>query len=1010
MRVRSVLVLFFVGMMTITVVPFVISMPALCADDIDFERTIRPLLLRSCGACHGPTVQKNGLRLDAKSFALKGGDGGPVITAGNNLESELIRRVTSDDPEQRMPPEGEPIPPSEIELLKNWIDQGANWPETEYDRNAMTDSRLNHWAWQPVVDVEVSPLSASLAADEKVFNEIDQLIATKLSDKGLTYSPEADRKTLIRRLSFDLHGIPPSHDEVQQFIEDRQPLAYERLIDRMMSSPHYGERWARHWLDIAHYADTHGFERDQRRDNAWRYRDWVIRALNDDRPYDQFLKDQLAGDALRPDDPEAIAATGFLAAGPWDFVGQAETPSPALKRLARADDLDDMVTQVMTAACGVTINCARCHDHKLDPISQREYYSMWAVFAGVKRGERIVSQAEQNELAKRKATLEQQLTVVRSDLAKLRGDGWSLSDIVGGGDGRGSGQAGRGVDPGSGKTTDAKRGFLENAAANIFHPSDVRFVDGVVIPDGNDSGDVVVSSTGMVAHRIPNTSGKAWDAIRNGPVNSQFSTTLGGIDFAKDGHSLLSLHANSAITFDLNELRQNGLPEALRLRSSVGYFGETPRFGASFHVCLDGEIAAEHLGLGRDDGLVEIDIEIPETIRFLTLAATDHGNDIGHDQICFADAQLESQPAKRTEVDAQQLAALTKKIAEFEQLIAGIPEPARIYATLTETPPAIHVLQRGNPEQPGDEVSPGAIACVSALSATFGDRETPESQRRIALANWITSPENPLTRRVIVNRLWHHHFGTGLVDTPSDFGLGGSRPSHPELLDWLAARLLKEGWSLKAMHRLMCLSAAYRQSSLTGDTEVAEKASKVDSENRLLWRQNPRRLDAESLRDAVLTVSGKLNSEMFGPGYRDFEYKEEYAPVYTYITADKPELWRRSIYRFVVRTTPDQFMATLDCPNAANLTPARNTTTTALQALALFNNDFMLRQAEYFAQRLLAESDKTNETQIQRAFQLAFGRDATDDEFVAANTLLKSRGLAELCRALLNSNEFVYVD
>jgi len=1010
MGIRAKLVSCTLRMSAVAVLAILFTPATSFGTDVDFEKTIRPLLLHRCSSCHGPDVQKSGLRLDAKSFALRGSDGGSVIVAGKSSDSELIRRTTSHDPDLRMPPEGDRLSPSEIQLLQQWIDEGANWPESDYDRSALTDPRLNHWAWQAVRDVEVPPQTAEMAMDERSFGEIDRFLGARLSEQGLMFSPEADRRTLIRRLSFDLLGLPPTPEQVQQFVEDEDPRAYERLVDRLLASPHYGERWARHWLDIAHYADTHGFERDQRRDNAWRYRDWVIRAINSDLPYDQFLRDQIAGDVLRPDDPEAVAATGFLAAGPWDFVGQAETPSPVLKRLARADDLDDMVTQVMTAACGVTINCARCHDHKLDPVSQREYYSMTAIFAGVRRGDRVVSKAEEDELANRRVMLEQQLKDDRSELAKLRGDGWSLADIVGGGDGHGSGKAGMAIDPATGKATDARRGFLENAAVNRFSPSDVRFVDGVVIPDGNDTGEVVIASTGLVAKGIPKTSGKAWDAIRNGPVNSQFSTSLNGIDFASDGHSLLSLHANSAITFDLDELRRSGLPEQLQLRSSVGYFGQTPREGASFHVFLDGNLITERIGLGRDDGLQEIRVAIPATARFLTLMATDHGNGIGHDQICFADAQLEPQSAARTESNVQQIAALEKQIAAVQQQIAGLPQPARIYAVIPETPPTMHVMVRGNPEQLAEEVSPGAIACLSGLSATFGNGDLREGQRRSALAAWITSTENPLTPRVIVNRLWHYHFGAGLVDTPSDFGLGGSLPSHPELLDWLATRLLKEDWSLKAIHRLICLSAAYRQSSLTGVRDVDEKAQSIDSENRLLWRQNARRLEAESLRDAVLAVSGRLNTEMFGPGYRDFEYKEEYAPVYTYITADKPDLWRRSIYRFIVRTTPDQFMATLDCPNAANLTPARNITTTALQALALFNNDFMLRQAGYFAQRLQAEVGDVKETQIQRAFQLAFGRDATAEEAAAATALIESRGLSELCRALLNANEFVYID
>ncbi len=992
------------------------------AADVDFEQDVRPLFQKHCIACHGPDDQKSGLRLDAKSLAFKGGDGGAVIAAGKSSESQLIVRITSNDPDLRMPPDGGALSESETNILRNWIDQGAEWKETDYDTNAAIDSRLDHWAWHASEDVQIPELPSTMNNDGRLFNGIDKFVAAKLSEHELTFSPEADRRTLIRRLSFDLLGLPPTPEQVAAFVNDDSPQAYESLVDQFLASPHYGERWARHWLDIAHYADTHGFERDQRRDNAWRYRDWVIRAFNDDMPYDKFLQDQIAGDVLRPDDANAVAATGFLAAGPWDFVGQAETPSPVLKRLARADDLDDMITQVMTSACAVTINCARCHDHKLDPISQREYYSVVSVFAGIKRGDRLLSTREQADFSAKKNRLEKELADARNQLAMIRRDGWSLSDIVGGGDGHGSGNIGQAIDTAPGKSTSLKRGFLENASANVFTKSDLKFVDGVVIPDGGNPttggpGEVVVTSTGLKAQGIANTSGRAWDAIRNGPVNSQFSTSLDGIDFATDDHSLLSLHANAAITFDLEAMRASGMPIEVNLRAQAGYFGQTPKAGASFAVYLDARPIVERTAIGRDDGLIEIIAEIPSSVRFLTLMATDHGNDISHDQICFANARLEPRDSDTNDPDAALVTELTKTVNRLKQELADLREPARIYAALAETPPAVHVQLRGNPEQTGDEVRPGVIACVSTIEAEFGDSTLSDAQRRIAITNWITSANNPLTRRVIVNRLWQHHFGVGLVDTPSDFGRGGSLPSHPELLDWLAARLLRDAWSLKKIHRLICLSATYRQSSGVSpendpnlDTGRMTKAMQTDSGNRLLWRQNARRLDAESLRDAVLTVSGKLNKEMYGPGYRDFDYKEEYAPVYTYVTTDKPELWRRSIYRFIVRTTPDQFLATLDCPNAANLTPTRNTTTTALQALALMNNDFMLRQAKYLADRVELNAAASRPEQIDRLFSLAFGRKPTETEQVAAQKLFQKSNLTELCRAVLNSNEFVYID
>ena len=993
------------------------------AEPIDFAREVAPLLETRCLRCHSAEKAKGGLSLSSKQGLLNGGDSGPVVVAGKPEESPLWKMVSGNKPE--MPAEGTPLTEREVGLLRDWIAAGADWPETLLLRERAMAGR-DWWAIKPVQRPAVPMSGTRMEGDvaSRTHNEIDRFVMTKLAESGLTPSPEADRRTLIRRLSFDLHGLPPTPEEVAAFEVDRNERAYETLVDRLLESPHYGERWARHWLDVAHYADTHGFERDQRRDNAWRYRDWVIRALNADLPYDEFLRDQIAGDVLRPDDPEAVIATSFLAAGPWDFVGQAETKSEVLKRAARADDLDDLVTQVMTAACGVTINCARCHDHKLDPISQRDYYGLWAVFAGVKRGERDVSPSEVRELAARRQSLNAELQLIRREQARLSGRHFDLADIVGGGDGLGSGKLGDGIDPLTGRTQTAKRGFLEGVQPNVFAKSSVKFVEGVVVPDQSPEG-TPISSTGLRVKHVPKTAGQVWDAVRFGPVNSQFSTKLDGIDYATDGHTLLSLHANVAITFDLKAVRDaSGLAE-LRFTATAGYFGETPKNGASFAVYVDGDLKHERKGIGRDDGGSAVTLPLPATAQFLTLMATDGGNGIGHDQICFADAWLlPAQPAPMTDTDRAELARLQVRRVEVEQQIASLPAAARVYGVVVETPPLVKVLSRGNPEQPAEEVAPAALACLVELPAELGTSQATDGDRRKAFANWVTSPKNPLTRRVVVNRLWHHHLGTGLVETPSDFGLGGGRPSHPELLDWLAEELLTRQWSLKSMHRLICTSATYRQQSSSASGANVLRGRDRDAGNRLLWRMTPRRLDAESLRDAVLTVSGKLNRQMFGPGYRDFEYQEEYAPVYRYITADSPELWRRSVYRFAVRTTTHPFLTTLDCPSPANLVPARNVTTTALQSLALLNNDFMLRQSEYFAQRVAdevktagdAKTDRTGDaspdiaSQVTRAFQLAFGRTPTRLEATAAQALVESRGLAVLCRMLLNANEFAYVD
>jgi len=965
---------------------------------IDFATEIRPLFESHCFECHGPEKQKASFRLDLRAAAMKGGSDGPAILAGKSGESSLIEHVSAPvGDEARMPPKGEGLSAAEIDLLKRWIDAGAPWP----DALAGADERLSHWAWQPLSKAGEVVLSGGKG------HPVDAFIEAKRAGAGLSASPEAGRAALIRRLSFDLHGLPPSPEAVEAFLKDESPDAYEQLVDRLLASPHFGERFARHWLDLAHYADTHGFERDKRRDHAWRYRDYVIGSFNADKPYLRFLQEQIAGDALWPEDPDAVVATGFLAAGPWDFVGQVETRSDELRRSARALDLDDMVTQVMNASVAMTVNCARCHDHKLDPITQEEYYRLTAVFAGVKRDDRVVSEAAQREYDERHAALTKRKATIDHAIAKLEGRGISLSDLVGGGDGTGTGKMRQGIDPRSGVVQARDFGDLGNVKVNQFTRAKVPFIDGVFIPEGQNGKSVIpVSSSGITITGLPTTSGKAWDAIRNGPVASQHSPVAGGIDFTKDGRSLLGLHANAGITFDLAAIREATGEKGMRLTAQLAYFGQEGTNTADVWVFLDGKKGLIRRGLTRKDGLVAIDLPIAEGVRFLTLVATDGGNGYGHDQIGFGDVRLVPDPPRDlTEGAAKELTRLRTERNAIAKEIASLGAPPKVYAVVPEAKmPEVRLLRRGEPGAPdGDPLAPGAVAALAMLDPEFGDLATDAGQRRAALAEWITHPDNALTRRVIVNRLWQWVFGQGLVATPSDFGFGGDRPSHPELLDWLAAEFDRRNGSLKDMLRLLLTSATYRQ-----DSRFSESAPgvAVDAGNRLLWRQNPRRIEAEAVRDAVLAVSGKLNPERGGPGFEDFTYEEAYAPIYRYVTADDPKLWRRSIYRYTVRTTPSRFMTTLDCPDPASFTPKRNVTTTPLQSLALYNNDFILRQARYFAERL----EKEGGDPVPRAYQLAFGRSPQKEEAGLARQFIADEGLFAFCRALFNANEFVYVD
>jgi mono/diheme cytochrome c family protein len=979
---------------------------------VDFARDVAPIFEGYCLRCHTDDSAKGDVSLRT-SRDLRDNE---YVVSGRPDESHLWALVTSQKGKPpAMPKEGSSLSLQQLETLRDWIEQGADWP-ADVVLQQRTKADASWWSLKPVRSVQI-PAAAKITEEQisKSDHPIDRFVRAKLAENNISPSSRADRRTLIRRLYFDLLGLPPAPETVANFVANNDPLSYENMVDELLQSQHLGERWARHWLDIAHYADTHGFERDKRRDNAWRYRDYVIRSFNADKPYDQFLREQIAGDVLSPNDDEAVVATGFLAAGPWDFVGQVETKSPVLRRASRALDLDDMVTQVMTATMAMTVNCARCHDHKLDPITQREYYQLTAVFAALKRGDRDLGTDARLRYESTVARLESAINEASLSIGQMEGREIDLADVVGGGTGFGTGRKGIGLDARTGKTQERPFGDLGNVKPGNFAKVGHPFIDGVFVPANEESP---ITSTGLKATGLPENSGKAWDMIRNGPVSSQFSTKLGAVDFNTAGHSMIGLHANAGITFDLAAIRgvvsvqntqsaaDNVTTTTLEFTAVAGYGGKPEEPSAEFRVFLDGALQ-QHGRVGRSDA-VPVQLSIPSSAHWLTLISTDGGNGYGHDQISFGDPYIRMKTtAIHHPAQEQQLAELRRKRKQLEQQLAEAGEPPVFFGVVSESPPAVHVLDRGDPESPGDIVNPGALAW-KGTPAEFGSTVTSDAQRRSALAEWTTSESNPLTARVIVNRLWHWHFGQGIVSTPSDFGFGGGQPSHSKLLDWLAMELVRHNWRLKHIHRLIVTSETYQQVSV--DHRNRSGRSQIDADNRLLWRMNPRRLEAEAIRDSVLTVSGKLNRQAYGPGYRDFDYQEAYAPIYTYRTADSPELWRRSVYRFIVRTTPPQFMTTLDCPDPANMTPVRNVTTTPLQSLALFNNDFMLKQAKYFAERLRAEHPNDIPKQMAQAFEIALARHATITELQYTAQLVQQHGLLHLCRALFNANEFVYVD
>jgi hypothetical protein len=767
---------------------------------------------------------------------------------------------------------------------------------------------------------------------------LDAFVLARLEAEGLAPGPEADRRTLIRRATFDLLGLPPTPAEVEAFLDDSAPDAYEKLIDRLLASPHYGERWARHWLDVVRFGESHGYETNVLRFNAWPYRDYVIRALNRDTPFAQFVREQLAGDTVPDADWLTQSATGFLVGGVHDVV-EDKTVEGTLQR--RMDDLDDMITATASAFLGLTVNCARCHDHKFDPITQRDYYALQAVLAGVRHEERDVPAPD----AERR---KEELARVRAELSDLeqRLDGLERFAQSGG----------------------PPKRLAVNSRRNVdrFQPVEARFVRFTVRATNNlepciDELEVFAAEGGRnVALASAGTRATASSVLPNSPIHR--------LEHINDGH-----YGNSR-SWISNEPGKGWVqlefPSPVRIDRVVWGRDREERF--------------------RDRLPVDYTLEVALEPGHWTLVASS------------ADRQPfgKEPPVPETNVDRD---VLFKRV---EALRARLPEltlSLKVYAGRFTQPERTHVLQRGDPTRRGEAVAPGGIAAVRPALTLPAD--APEAERRRALAEWIGHPDNPLPPRVMVNRLWHYHFGQGLVRTPSDFGFQGDRPSHPELLEWLAGEFLRHGGRLKPIHRLIMTSATYRQSSA-----LNEKALARDRDNRLLWRVAPRRLEAEPLRDAVLAVSGRLDLAMGGPSFNVWEKNTNYVVIFK----PKPELgppeFRRMIYMLRPRSQNDPTFGAFDCPDASLVMPRRNVSTTALQALNLLNGGFMVARAADFAARLGKEVGHDPAAQARRAFQLAFARDPTAAELAAAVALVREHGAASLCRAIFNANEFVYVN
>jgi len=929
-----------------------------------FNEQIAPLLVRCCLECHGPGDPHGGLDLSTREKALAGGDSGAVLITGKPNESLLIERLRDGS----MPPEGKEPRPSadEIAKLEQWISAGADWPAGEtLDPLARTTERRagrDWWSLQPVRRPDVP----AVKVQSRVATPIDAFLLARLERENLTFNAPADQAALVRRVTFDLTGLPPIPEEVQAFVADDRADAYAHVVERLLASPRFGERWAQHWLDVVRFSESMGFERDRLRQHAWRYRDWVVEATNADMPYDEFVRRQLAGDALAPDDAEAAVPTGFLVTGPNNDVGNG---SELERRRERADELDDFVTTTTSSFLGLTVGCARCHDHKFDPIASRDYYRIAAALSGVRFGDRPLETAAAN------ATRSEQLKALEHRKQALATERAEL---------------------------DAQVDQLSGAANSVrnevvFAPVSARFVR-LEIERTRDGAEPCIDEIELFGADAADQPGAEPAANGAAPPNlaaaatgakASASSLLPGfaihqVAHLNDGqvgnaHSWISAEPRGWVQIELAEPRE--IARVVWGRDRQGQFRD--------------RVAQEYRVLVSLDGAEwKMVAERPEPA--------------GNDESTAAQLKAEFSAAR---------ADLDRRQTLLDAELAAMPAPPVSWAAVSQTPDAVHLLKRGDVQQPGDEMTAGGLSCLAEFSGELTVAAgAADGERRRALADWIVDRRNPLTARVIVNRLWQHHFGAGLVENPSDLGFGGGQPSHPELLDWLADELVASGWRLKHIHRLILLSSAYQQSSqIAPPGSNAARADASDPANRLLARFSRRRLSAEEVRDGMLATAGTLDTTIGGPSYRFFQYTDGNIPIFEPLADDAPALvdpprWRRTLYRHIVRSHTSPLLDVFDCPDPSVQTPKRSQTTTPTQSLSLLNNPLVARQSELLAERVAREVGADPAAQVERTAWLVWSRVPAAEEQARLEAFVQQFGLRALGRVLWNTSEYLYVE
>ncbi len=981
------------------------------------------LLARRCVICHGPSQQMGGLALSSRDAALAGGSRGPALVPGSPDSSLVLARVLADE----MPP-GTPLSGEDKQALRAWIAAGAGWPGTLAERRAGPD-----W-WSLQLLREVAPPASESAPSEWSQSPIDLWVWSALRREGLEPAPEADPSDWIRRASFSLTGLPPEPGEVAAFLADNTPQARERLVDRLLASPHYGERWARHWLDLVRFAESEGFERDLPRDHAWPYRDYVINSFNRDRPYLEFARHQIAGDVIEPVSRDGVAATALLTLGPVDAIGLTSAVLEE-RQMVREDQLEEMLGTVTQTFLGLTVNCARCHDHKFDPISQEEYYRMKAAFESVwpptkpvpskgldsllPHGRALLSgreRAERDFLVRR---LEGRMQAIAAEIRTLFRAAQEDRPTA------------AGPRPFARWTFDSD-GRADHAPLHLTLVGEARLEGGSLglsSPEqgaaAEDEGSGVAVSATLPAE-IREKTLEVWLDVTSVPAKSETVMEIRGLSgyrgAAVDGIEFVAGDHPHWENFSIGRFRSmdpGAGPERLqpdqRLHVAISY-----RSDGSIRIFRDGEALGE---ASRPDGGVpagrlqtygagDAVVRFQASRHLRVAEARLYRSALSPEQVreSYRTGILDRDPeeirAGMTARQRQRLASLERELERLRDELKSVPEPVLVHAATVREAGPTHMLRRGAVGHPGQRVWPSGLDCVQGLAADFGlDADASEAERRTAMAEWIANPANPLFARVIANRVWQWHFGRGFVANPSDFGYNGGLPTHPELLDWLATELARSGWSVKALHKRILLSRTYRLSS-----RFDEQAASKDAGNRYLWRFSPRRLEGESVRDAMLVASGDLNRALHGESFRPFEFGEKRGSLRSYLLTDDdgPDLRRRTLYRMNVITGGDPLLESLDCPLPSTKTPERRSTTTALQALSLMNNSFVHHRARGFAKRLEREA-RDSDVRVRLAYRLALGRQPSAGELAEGLDLLRQADLETLCWGLFNTSEFLYV-